>query len=159
MAGGLENSLPLPANRTGNSFHENVGPQFQIKTVENTDHRLGIVVLPEKSKLQSLFRGMYGEENSAALAAFYRINLTYREIRMFLHICLETGEITSQATGLAHFEILGDILSWAHADGSRHIHVSGSKKAAVYIGIQSPFRFHEFICMVNSNVMKRLSFY
>ena len=77
----------------------------------------------------------------------------------FWPLSLETGKITSQATGLVHFETSGNILSWAHADGSRHIYVSGGKKTAVYIGIQSSFGFHEFICMVDSNVMEGLSFY
>ena len=74
-------------------------------------------------------------------------------------VTIETGKITSQAAGFVHFEIFGNILSGAHADGSRHIDVSGGKKPTVYIGIQSSFGFHEFVSMADSNVMKRLSFY
>lgn len=52
---------------------------------------------------------MDGEKNSAAFQAFYRINLTNGEIRMFFCIGLETGKITPFTAGLVHLEISGNI--------------------------------------------------
>lgn len=146
-------------NHLYNALHKNVRSQFQIKAVENIDYRLRVIPPSEKGKLKSLFHEMYGEKNCASFDTFHRINLTNTKIRMLSDICLETRKITSHAAGFVNLEIFGNVLSWTHPDGPRHINVSGSKKAAVYIGIQSPFRFHEFICMVDSDMMEGLSFY
>ena len=116
-------------------------------------------MLPEKCELQLLFHEMYGEENSTAFYTFHRIKLSDRSIWMITHIFFETRKITSDTAGLIDFELSGNILSRAHADGTWHVEVSGSKETAVYIGIQGSFRLHEFIGMVNSDVMKGLSFF
>ena len=50
MAEGLENSLPLSANRT-EEFYKNVRSQFQVKTVENINYWLRIIMWSEKRKL------------------------------------------------------------------------------------------------------------
>lgn len=78
---------------------------------------------------------------------------------MFSHICLERGEITADAAGFVHFKVFGNIFSRTHTDGPRHVNVSGSKEAIVYIGVECSFRFHEFVCVVDSDVMERLSLY
>ena len=77
---------------------------------------------------------MDGEKNSAAFQAFYRINLTNGEIRMFFCIGLETGKITPFTAGLVHLEISGNIFSGTHPDK-----ISGSKESVVYIGIEGSF--------------------
>ena len=82
---------------------------------------------------------MDGEKNSAAFQAFYRINLTNGEIRMFFCIGLETGKITPFTAGLVHLEISGNIFSGTHPDCSGHVKISGSKESVVYIGIEGSF--------------------
>ena len=82
---------------------------------------------------------MDGEKNSAAFQAFYRINLTNGEIRMFFCIGLETGNITPFTAGLVHLEISGNIFSGTHPDCSGHVKISGSKESVVYIGIEGSF--------------------
>ena len=101
---------------------------------------------------------MYGKKNGPSFDAFDGIQLTNGKLRMFCHIGLETGKITADAAGFVHFQVFGNIFSRTHTDRAGHVQVSGSKESLVYIGVESPFRFHEFVRMVDSDVMKGLSF-
>lgn len=82
---------------------------------------------------------MYGEKDSAAFHAFYRIDLTDAEIRMFFCIVLEAGKIASYPAGLVHLEISGNIFSGTHPDCTGHVKISGSKESVVHIGIEGSF--------------------
>ena len=78
---------------------------------------------------------------------------------MVSHVLMKRLKITANTAGLINFEVRRNIFPWPHTDGTGHVDISGGKEAAVNVDIESPFRFHKFISMMKSNVMKGLSLF
>lgn len=129
----------------------------RYRRLKNVNDRLGIIALAEKCKLQSLFYEMDSEKDYTAFYTFHRIKLSDSGIWMFRQVIFKTSEITSNTAGFVNFKFLGNIFSGTHAYSAGHINGSGSEKPMVYIGIQGSFRFHEFISVVNRDMVQGLT--
>lgn len=102
---------------------------------------------------------MDGEKDCAAFCTLYRVKLADSGIGMLCQVIFKTLEVASDPAGFINLELFGNMFPWAHAYSPWHVESSGSKKPAVYIGVQGPFGFHEFIGMVNGDMVQGLPFY
>lgn len=102
---------------------------------------------------------MNGEKDCTAFRAFRRVNLPDRNIGMLSQKIFKALKITTDPAGFVNLKFFGNIFSWPHTYRPWHVESPGSKKSAVYIGIQGSFRFHELIGMVYRDMVKGLSLY
>lgn len=114
---------------------KNVRAKLEIYFLKDIYYRLGVIGVPEKCQLQFLLHKVYREKNFSSPYSFYRIQLTYGCIRMFLKIGLKLFPCSADATGLINFQISFLIFSWAHSYCAWHINISCRKKSLIDIGV------------------------
>ena len=138
-------------------FHKKDRRKFQIKAVKNIDYRLLIIGIPKKSKHEFSFLEVDGKKYLATFSAFHRIHFGNRKVRIFQTEVLKIFIVTSDTAAFIYLK--GFLfLAFGITDFLRKVNITCIKKIVVNETVKSAFTDHDRIPVVDTNMVKRLSF-
>ena len=113
-------------------------------------------MIAAESNLEARRNKSHCKEYSTIFDAFYRIQLDDRCIGILTNECFIVFACTAFATPGVYFDRIGFLCAWTHANCSWHIYVSCLEKTGIYIFVERSLAYHEFISVIQINMMKGL---
>ena len=122
-------------------------------------YRLGCIRFPKICQHKGTVSKEYCKQHLCGIpGAFYRIHFHHVEIRMSFHKSFKIFVGTPDMAFLIDtYNLFGFAFFITHF--SWKIYISSRKYAGIYVVINGPFIYHDFCCIVHTNLMNRLALF
>ena len=139
-------------------FRKKLKTKQKEKPSKDVGHRLRIIVITFKGKLQTGGNKSNGKESSTAGSAYNRVDLNNGRVRMKLHEVIEVRKGTTGTTLGVDLNGARMFTARTKSDLARHINVPCGKETCIDVFIKSTLADHKLSLVVKANMMNRLSF-